>query len=134
MSHQQFVLTEYAFPELAIETEATKVQAEDHAKYLVLSANGMDVTISKTTGLVTYIDVDGKAVLEEGYTLRPDFWRPATDNDFGADIQKKLAAWKYPDMELKSFKQLSNHSAEAVLQLCRPCSKNVRFLNYRWIT
>jgi len=110
-------LTEYAFPELAIATEATQVQAEDHAKYLVLSANGMDVTISKTTGLVTYIDVDGKAVLEEGYTLRPDFWRPATDNDFGADIQKKLAAWKYPDMELKSFKQLSNHSVEAVLYI-----------------
>ena len=128
VAHQQFIITEYAFPELAIAAEATQVQAEDHAKYLVLSANGMDVTISKTTGLVTYIDVDGKAVLEEGYTLRPDFWRPATDNDFGADIQKKLAAWKYPDMELKSFKQLSNHSAEAVLHI--PATESTLTLTY----
>ena len=77
---------------------------------------------------MTYIDVDGKAVLEEGYTLRPDFWRPATDNDFGADIQKKLAAWKYPGMELKSFKQLSNHSAEAVLYI--PTTESTLTLTY----
>ena len=117
VAHQQFVLSKYAFPELNTATNSDKVSAVDHAKYIVFSANGVDVTISKATGLVTYLDVNGKPLFEEGYTLRPDFWRPATDNDFGAETQKKLSAWYNPAMELKSFKQLSNNSAEAVLYI-----------------
>lgn len=117
LAHQQFVLNNYTFPQLTLKANSTAVKAEDHAKYLVLSANGMDVTISKTTGLVTYIDMDGKPLLEEGYTLKPDFWRGATDNDFGANIQTKLSAWHNPEMQLKSFKQLSESSAEAVLYM-----------------
>ena len=117
LAHQQFVLNGYTFPYLGFDSAETAVKTEDHAKYLVLSANGMDVTISKITGLVTYIDMDGKALLEEGYTLKPDFWRAATDNDFGANLQTKLAAWHNPEMELKSFKQLSNSSVEAVLYI-----------------
>ena len=115
VAHQQFVLSDYAFPALNATVNSDKVTAVDHAKYVVLSANGVDATISKTTGLVTYLDVDGKPLFEEGYTLRPDFWRPATDNDFGAETQKKLSAWYNPSMELKSFKQLSNNTTEAVL-------------------
>ena len=117
VAHQQFVLSKYAFPELNTATNSDKVSAVDHAKYIVFSANGVDVTISKATGLVTYLDVNGKPLFEEGYTLRPDFWRPATDNDFGAETQKKLSAWYNPAMELKSFKQLSNNAAEAVLHI-----------------
>ena len=117
VAHQQFILEEYTYPVLNAPSAPVGVQAEDHAKYLVLSANGMDITISKTTGLVTYIDLNGKPMLQEGYVLRPDFWRPATDNDFGANIQKKLAAWNQPEMELKSFEQLPNGSAVAVLYM-----------------
>ena len=117
VAHQQFILKEYTYPVLDTPSAPVGVQAEDHAKYLVLSANGIDISISKTTGLVTYIDLNGKPMLQEGYVLKPDFWRPATDNDFGANIQKKLAAWNQPDMELKSFKQLPNGSVVAVLYM-----------------
>ena len=118
IAHQQFILNEYTYPVLNMPSAAPAgVQTEDHAKYLVLSANGMDVTISKTTGLVTYIDLNGKPMLQEGYALRPDFWRPATDNDFGANIQKKLAAWHQPEMGLKSFEQLPNGSVVTVLYM-----------------
>lgn len=117
VAHQQFILKEYTYPVLDTPSAPVGVQAEDHAKYLVLSANGIDISISKTTGLVTYIDLNGKPMLQEGYVLKPDFWRPATDNDFGANIQKKLAAWNQPDMELKSFKQRPNGSVVAVLYM-----------------
>lgn len=127
VAYQQFVITEYSFPELSV-TQTSGVRSEDHAKYLILSANGMDVTISKTTGLVTYLDMNGKSLFQEGYTLRPDFWRPATDNDFGAGNQIKLAAWHNPKMELKSFKQLSNSSVQSVLYI--PSTESTLTLTY----
>lgn len=45
-------------------------------------------------GLLHQYIVNGNNFLKEGYDLKPNFWRPPTDNDFGADLQKKLINWK----------------------------------------
>ncbi len=50
-----------------------------------------------------YLDIDGQPVFEKGFSLKPDFWRATTDNDYGAGIQHKLAAWKQPEMKLISL-------------------------------
>ena len=42
-------------------------------------------------------------MLGEGGTLKPNFWRAVTDNDMGAEYQKKLGAWRNPQMNLKSL-------------------------------
>ena len=70
---------------------------------LNIYANGVDVAISKTTGLVAYLDVDNKPMLVRGADLKPDFWRACTDNDFGANLPKLWAAWNNPSLELKNF-------------------------------
>ncbi len=58
---------------------------------------------NRWTGWIDYLDVDGKPMLEEGYSIKPDFWRAPTDNDYGANVQRKLRAWKEPAMRMKSF-------------------------------
>ena len=45
----------------------------------------------------------GKEMLGESGGLRPNFWRAVTDNDMGAGLQKRLAAWREPNMEIKNF-------------------------------
>lgn len=116
IAHQQFVISDYKFPVLN-SSETAKVKAVDHAKYLVLSANGVDVTISKATGLVSYLDVDKTPMLVRGFDLTPDFWRACTDNDFGSHMTTLSAAWNKPSMELKNFTRKENGSVVAELYL-----------------
>lgn len=42
--------------------------------------------------------------MEDGSALTPNFWRAPTDNDFGAGLQHKYAAWKNPELKLTSLK------------------------------
>ena len=51
-------------------------------------------SFSHADGLLHQYIVDGNDFIKEGYDLKPNFWRPPTDNDFGADLQKKLINWK----------------------------------------
>ena len=43
-------------------------------------------------------------LLQDGFALKPLFWRPPTDNDYGAGFQRRFAAWRNPEMKLKSFR------------------------------
>ncbi len=114
IARQQFVLNEYSFPSAPETGTAAKgkkgstgepsVKKDEQLACLTLSAAGVDVTWSKQTGFVDYIDVNGCPMMERGYSLRPNFWRASTDNDYGAGIQNQLSAWKKPEMKLQGLK------------------------------
>ena len=119
IAHEQFVLTPYSFPTADVFTAQGKVAndavtLDDRAVYAVLSANGVNVTFSKHTGFISYIDVDGTATMTREAELKPDFWRAATDNDFGAGLQHRLQAWQHPQLEKKSFNIQSRGNAYEV--------------------
>lgn len=113
IAHDQFRITGYSFPkveDLVAETPAStgkkvesKVVKDEQLASLTLTAGKMSVTFGKETGWIDYIDVAGQSVLEKNYSLKPDFWRAPTDNDYGASLQNKFAAWKNPKMKLDSF-------------------------------
>lgn len=63
----------------------------------------MQVEFSKQNGFVASLSFSGREMLLENTCIRPNFWRAPTDNDFGASLQIKLAAWKDPVMEFKGF-------------------------------
>lgn len=113
IARQQFVLRPYTFPTVeqltapcaCCKDKKREVKKEEQLACLTLTAGNMAVTWNKQTGWIDYIDVDGKPMFEDGYSLQPDFWRATTDNDYGAGFQRKFAAWKNPTMNLKSFKE-----------------------------
>ncbi|MDY5240003.1 glycoside hydrolase family 2 TIM barrel-domain containing protein [Bacteroides helcogenes] len=86
---------------------APQVQDSDWA-YLIVSNDAFRVEISKRSGYLTKYEVDGVDMIKEGEALTPNFWRAPTDNDFGAGLQRRYAAWKKPEMKLISF----NHRTE----------------------
>lgn len=59
--------------------------------------------IDRSTGLISEYAYNGKSLLGEGGTLKPNFWRAPTDNDMGAGLQKRFKAWKNPQMNLKNI-------------------------------
>ncbi|MBR1791177.1 MAG: beta-galactosidase [Bacteroidaceae bacterium] len=131
----QFELQTYAFPKvedvLAKATPAPvvdkkgkpvaqpeAVQKDEAKAWLTLSAAGTSVTWNKWTGNIDYFDVNGKAVLEDRKSVEPSFWRAPTDNDYGAQLQNKLGAWKYARWDKKSMDctQLDNQSKQVVVK------------------
>ena len=115
MAREQFVVNPYTFPTmesvLAVTSgkyDTRKVEKEEKVAWVTLSAGNTSVTFNHWNGWIDYLDVDGKPMLEEGYAITPDFWRAPTDNDYGAGTQRKLHAWKNPEMKMKSFKVVEN--------------------------
>ena len=69
-----------------------------------LSSDNASISFDKRTGLITNYSAFGNTFLSDGGTLKPNFWRAPTDNDFGAGLQKKFKAWKDTEMYIKDFK------------------------------
>lgn len=70
---------------------------------IAVTTPNLTFKIDRSTGLVSEYAYNGKSLLGEGGTLKPNFWRAPTDNDMGAGLQKKFQAWKNPQMNLKNI-------------------------------
>ena len=121
IARAQFELKPFSFPQaaavIAAATPAT-VQVDDAKSWLTLKANGVSVTWNKWTGNIDYYDVNGTPVLEDRKSVEPSFWRAPTDNDYGAQLQNKLGAWKYARWDKKSMEctKLENQSQQVVVK------------------
>ncbi len=76
---------------VAASNQIQVISTDDH---IMLKSPVAQWHFSKQSGLLTRYIYKEKNILQEPYTLKPNFWRPPTDNDYGASIQKKLKAWK----------------------------------------
>ena len=123
----QFELKPYTFPTAQSILDSVRdgssvsssAVAKDEAKsWLTLSAAGVSVTWNKWTGNIDYYDIDGTPVLEDRKSVEPSFWRAPTDNDYGAQLQNKLGAWKNARWNKRAMDctQLENQSQQVVVK------------------
>lgn len=61
------------------------------------------VQFDRATGFISLYTIDGKSLLGDGGSLKPNFWRAVTDNDMGAGVQKKYSVWRNPKLNLQSL-------------------------------
>ena len=71
--------------------------------YLVVKGNNFDIEFNRHSGFMSKYEVSGTDMIMEGGALTPNFWRAPTDNDYGANLQNKYAAWKNPEMKLTAL-------------------------------
>ena len=119
VAREQLSLQGYQFPAadqfLAnAKTASNRVVADSMLACYTLSAAGMDVTVNRWTGELDYLDVDGKPMLEDGYSVVPNFWRAPTDNDFGASLQNRFRQWKDADRRLQSLTLTGDDHARTI--------------------
>ena len=88
---------------MAKEGKKAKIDNGKKTQELSVTTHSVNVAWDKTTGLLTRYNVNGKQLLGEGGTLKPNFWRAVTDNDMGGGINKGYKAWFNPEMNLKSI-------------------------------
>ena len=102
----QLPIREYVFTAPAAKSAAegeSLFVADNHKDFLIVAGNGLRLDFSRKTGFITRYEARGLDLLADGSTLRPNFWRAPTDNDFGAGLQHKMAVWKQPEMKLKTL-------------------------------
>ncbi len=63
--------------------------------------SSVEIVFSRTTGFLEKYSVDGVDYLKD--PLTPNFWRAMTDNDMGAVLNRRYAAWHDPELILKDF-------------------------------
>ena len=101
LARQQFQLSQYQFPKLSGNTGNSGISKEETNTYVKFTAGGTDISIGKRSGLIDYLNVDGKRMLQFRESIRPEFWRAPTDNDYGAGLQRRFETWRHPQMRLK---------------------------------
>ncbi len=72
-------------------------------RYLILTGENFRIEFNRNDGFISLYSHNGKCLLEKGSSIRPNFWRAGTDNDFGAELQNRYAIWKNPSFRLESL-------------------------------
>lgn len=65
-------------------------------------------------GFLSDIIIDGKHMLKEGSSIRPNFFRAPTDNDMGAWIQKHFSVWQNPLLLCEKYEVTMNNNGVIV--------------------
>jgi beta-galactosidase len=119
LARQQFALNSYQWPELNGNAQASQIQKEETNTYVKFSAAGTDFSVGKRTGLIDYLNVGGKRMLQFRESITPEFWRAPTDNDYGAGLQNRFQMWKNPQMRVKEF-SVGDGTVVATIELREP--------------
>jgi beta-galactosidase len=77
---------------------------DNNRNFLIVLGNSFRIEFNRRTGLLSKYDIDGVPMLKDGTVLSPNFWRAPTDNDMGANLQRRYLVWKNPELKLKSLK------------------------------
>ncbi len=102
IAREQLPLT--AFTPVAHDARiSSPLSLSDTDKDITVSGSDFTITVDKATGFINRYDADGTSFLNPGESIRPNFWRAPTDNDYGANLQKKYRAWRNPTFDLQSL-------------------------------
>ena len=112
VAKKQLTILPYKTPDLAISNMPNsniKVCAptviENDVNYLIVEGDHFRLDFDKHDGYLCKYEINGRQLLNEGSKLTPNFWRAPTDNDLGAGLQKKYAAWKNTGIYLNELEQ-----------------------------
>ncbi len=114
--------------------EELKVEHKDNK--IEISSSKVNITFNKINGLIEKYDFNNHSFIESRYALKPNFWRPPNDNDYGAGIQEKLKLWKIASQKQElisirlddSNKKLVKVSTELYLGKELGASLNIEYL------
>ncbi len=111
VAKEQLTIKPYNFPKLDIanvaksniKVTAPQIKSNDKT-YLIVKGERFQIDFTRKSGFISRYMVGSEEMLELGTELKPNFWRAPTDNDLGANTQKKYRMWLNPTYKLASLK------------------------------
>lgn len=113
VAYDQFMVTPYLQERqmlknmvMQIGGKAAKMKKTETNDLITISSpkDAGQMTVDKRTGFISVYH-KGQPVVEN---LKPNFWRAVTDNDMGAELQKKLGVWHHPTLALTDISVSKN--------------------------
>jgi beta-galactosidase len=116
-------------PPVAAKADLT---VEDGPREAIIRGSGFVVLFDKLTGTLASFTFQGRELIESG--PEPNFWRAPTDNDFGNNMDKRLAPWRQASLEreIKSVTVAQDAPDRAIVTIAFdlvdvPASHTVRY-------
>ena len=121
VARRQFALQDWPFERRASLQSAPvyplpALQVTDADGVLTVTGERCSWQFSRADGFLFGYVADGRRQLAEGGKLTPNFWRAPTDNDMGANLHRKLAAWRDPGYRLLDLQVLPQADGTVRLQ------------------
>ena len=91
VAHDQFIVNKH--PELYLSKNLKAAKLKESDNEIVVNGKGFKAVFDKATGVMTSYKYKNTEYINEGFGLRPFFWRAPIDNDYGAKLPQKLKAW-----------------------------------------
>lgn len=88
---EQFILNQYTTPEID-STKGSHLNIVDDQKAFTIRGGATQLKIDRQTGEIQHWSYDKKLITNQ--PIRPNFWRPPTDNDLGNGMQTWAKIWK----------------------------------------
>lgn len=76
---------------------------ENDFNYVKITAANYQIEFNRQNGFLSKYIVKGLELLKDECQLQPNFWRAPTDNDFGANLQRRYGDWKHPEFKLNAL-------------------------------
>ncbi len=118
VARQQIPLNEYVWTMQPLRsTKRPRINSNAAHQFTVtspVSSSLYEITFSVDDGSILRYKVGNMDLLKSGETIRPNFWRAPTDNDFGADLQKKFAKWRKPRLYYYSITQFDRNNLQVI--------------------
>ncbi len=110
VAKEQLTLTPYTFETVEIANVAKsniavvepQIKSNDKT-YLIVKGEDFQIDFTRKSGFISRYEIGGEELMECGSDIRPNFWRAPTDNDLGANTQKKYRMWLNPTFKLNSL-------------------------------
>ena len=103
VAQEQLTINPYTAPSMELNNEAPTNLAvvvpavnDTDWKYLIIEGANFVAEFNKHTGYLSKYEASGIDFVNADAELTPNFWRAPTDNDYGAGLQRRYAAWKNP--------------------------------------
>jgi beta-galactosidase len=99
IAFEQFILSSYKSKPLPSST-GNRIKIRRNESNLILEGANSRLLIDRSTGSINHWSYDGQLITEQA--VRPNFWRPPTDNDLGNGMHKWAKIWQTATDEMKS--------------------------------
>jgi beta-galactosidase len=106
VARSQWQLRAPSLPQLTC-TEGSVPDVQRSADEVRILGNLYTVVFDAATGWMKQFSAFGTEYIAPGSLLMPNFWRASTDNDFGAKLPRKWAAWRNPTYRLLGLNLLT---------------------------
>ncbi len=96
LAREQFLIQE-GVKEEVVRTQRNILQVQLQNETLTVTGKSFQISFEK--GVLVDVRIDDSMLLAG--SIRPHFWRAPTDNDFGNQMEKRLAFWRLASQEIE---------------------------------